>query len=121
MATRTRKPPKVGNQCVDNDVSLPLARPKAKQPTCAADLTDNQIYLLAEQWAIHGGHPADRVYSLYGFTPSEEDRASILWTISINGGWADHLSLARIGWANWCERRTGSYPSPSKGYYGNPE
>lgn len=69
--------PKARNQCRDQDVSLPLVRAAAPTPLSALDLSDRQVYLLAEQAARHGGHPADRCLTLFGFEPTADDRAVI--------------------------------------------
>lgn len=110
MATKARKPPKASNQALDRDVSLPLVRAKAKQPTCAADLSDGQIYLLAELAARHGGDPADHVRTLFGFDPTADDRDAIRWAISLHAEWADHLEIARAGWDQWFESKYGNPP-----------
>lgn len=112
MARKKPKADKMMNQCRDNDVSLPLVRAKAKRPESAADLNDGQILLLAELWAKNGGCLASRVYSLFGFHPTEEDRAHLYWAVSIREDLGDTLESIRLGWWNWKARQheRGRYP-----------
>lgn len=66
------------NQGRNQDVYLhPREQVSGIVPTSAGDLTAGQVWLLVELAARHGGHPADRCQTLYGFAPTDTDRAII--------------------------------------------
>jgi hypothetical protein len=111
-----RREPKVINQCRDGDVNLPLAGPKPKHATCGQDLTENQLYLLAEHAARNhraGLEPADYCYTFFGFHPTPEDREHIAFSLRLYAeSWKEHLEGARIGWAAQFEAKYGVKPKP---------
>lgn len=84
-----KKPPKVLNQCPDRDVSKPLARKKAVQPTSAHDLTDDQIEQLHR--VTRGQNMAAACGGFFGFDATEEDAQHLAWVVSINPQWQERL------------------------------
>jgi len=84
-----KKPPKVMNQCPDRDVSKPTVYRKAKQPTSAHDLTDDQIEQLHR--VTRGRHMASACGWFFGFDATEEDAQHLAWVVSINPQWQERL------------------------------
>src|SRR4051812_36001816 len=84
----------ISNQCCcrRNDVSDPngYKQPKAKQPAAAADLCECQVIRLldrATQQRAAGLNPADYCQTMFGFTPTTDDREHIAWVISLHPEW----------------------------------
>jgi|SRR5581483_1206432 len=72
------------NLCRDQRCDLtPSQQVPRGTPTCAADLTEGQLWLLVEQAIRQGGHPADRCFSYFGFHPTDEDRREIEWAAGL--------------------------------------
>lgn len=75
---------RVFNKDLDRDMARgTYARPVAKHPTNAMELTNQQIFRLFDA-RIHYGHPADTCYSMYRLKPTEDDRDHIEFVCWLN-------------------------------------
>lgn len=109
--SRTAKP-RVPNKARDGSLDIPVARQaNARAVTCAADLTDTQVYMAAEFAARRSHQTLGQVlYNLYGFAPTADDVAHVEWVVSLHPEWEPWLDIARLGWDAWFEARYANPP-----------
>jgi len=75
---------RVPNKNLDRDMARgTYARPIAKHPQNAVELTAVQVYRIFED-RIHFGHPADLCYSMYRLQPTEDDIEQIEFVCWLN-------------------------------------
>lgn len=107
----------VSNQAPDRSVTKPRSRKKARVPTCAAELSDQQIRFAALMQARNHESGLDLSGYCYMFgimKPTEVDRLvmerRLAELVNDEPSLLDSLLVERIGWEEWFRRKYGEPP-----------